>query len=253
MLVTLSGIVDLEHPRTNLLLLVLIIELHPPRESKKELSSSTVIVISPEQPENADSPMFVTSPGISIDANLEQPANAASPMFVTLSGSLIDVNFGQDENADVPIIVTPSGIVTDIRHEQPVKAEVPILVTPIGIVIDVNLEQLKKAHGPMLVTGHPPRVSGIEMAPVVDCGTATAELPEATPVPIVALPELTVKVHVTSSTVSVLAKQRNAMAASRKANSRVNVSIDLVSSSDRRQGLKGQSGMKFLSVSMPFG
>ena len=56
--------------------------------------------------------MLVTLFGITIDVSPEQPENASSPMLVTPSGMTSDVSPEQPENAPYSMLVTLSGMMT---------------------------------------------------------------------------------------------------------------------------------------------
>ena len=166
------------------------------QDSRFEMFTS----VSPEQRENAESPMLVILSGIVIDVSPEQPENAQSPMLVTPSGIVIDVSPEQLENAPSPTPVTPSEIVIDVSPEQSENAQFPMLVTLLGIVTEVSFERLENAKAPILVNGYPPKTEGTTICPAVSFGMA--------PDPMAASPFETENVHVMPSTVSVKAKQR---------------------------------------------
>ena len=55
-----------------------------------------VMLIKPEQPENADTPILVALSGIVILVKPLDALNAASPILVTLFGIVIFFRFGKD-------------------------------------------------------------------------------------------------------------------------------------------------------------
>ena len=106
------------------------------------------------QPENAESQILVTLPGISyapirppgkptrrllsvvnstpsslvyrvfpsatpIVSSLRHPANAPAPMFATLSGMITDVKASQSSKARCPMLKTPFERVTEVNPPQP--------------------------------------------------------------------------------------------------------------------------------------
>ena len=64
-----------------------------------------VMLVSPLQPEKAESPMLVTLSGISMFVSLLQFANAEGPMLVSFGNFCRVRNDGQEEKAFFPILV----------------------------------------------------------------------------------------------------------------------------------------------------
>eukprot|EP00035_Acanthoeca_spectabilis_P006208 m.121913 g.121913 ORF g.121913 m.121913 type:complete len:185 (+) comp13401_c0_seq1:843-1397(+) len=71
-----------------------------------------IIEVSPIQSEKAESPIEMTSSGITTDVSLRQPPNAFTPILVTPSGMMTDVSPVHIEKTSAPISVTPFGITT---------------------------------------------------------------------------------------------------------------------------------------------
>ena len=65
----------------------------------------------------------------------EHPLNASSPILVTLSGSVMLVRLPHQLNALSPILVTLLGSAMLVSPEHPLKAPSPILVTLSGITV----------------------------------------------------------------------------------------------------------------------
>ena len=105
------------------------------RLSFKSKWSGALILCSPEQPSNADSPIVVTLSGMLILCRLEQRQNARGPIYVTLSGMLILCRLEQSINADSPIVVTLSGMLILCSHEQPINASYGTCIKPYGMLI----------------------------------------------------------------------------------------------------------------------
>ena len=76
MLVTEFGIIVFMHPTTTVFVFVYIIALQLSRESNIVFPDSTIIVVSPKQPLNAELSMLVTEFGIVMLVRSEQPENA---------------------------------------------------------------------------------------------------------------------------------------------------------------------------------
>ena len=76
MLVTEFGIIVFMHPTTTVFVFVYIIALQLSRESNIVFPDSTIIVVSPKQPLNAELSMLVTEFGIVMLVRPEQPENA---------------------------------------------------------------------------------------------------------------------------------------------------------------------------------
>lgn len=143
--------------------------------------SGIVMLVKPEQPENALSPILVTLLGIVMFVKPEQSENAPFPMFVSPvittvfkeSGtecwekfppkryhncvSVVSLAFApingieilfkpeHPENTPYPILVALFGIVIVFKEVQPLKTYRPRLFTLFGIVISVIFEQPEKA------------------------------------------------------------------------------------------------------------
>ena len=118
MFVTLLGIIVFLQPAINVLSFVLIMALHPSRESYTELPLSTTMVAICGQLENAKSPMLVTLLGIVTEVKPVHPENAAPPMLVTLLGILTEVKPLQLANACTPMLVTLLRMVTEVKPLQ---------------------------------------------------------------------------------------------------------------------------------------
>ena len=89
MLVTDEGMVVVLQPATRVLLAVSIMALQLSRESYFVLPSSTFMLVRPEQPSNALSPMLVTDEGMVMLVKPVQSLNAKSPMLVTDEGMVM--------------------------------------------------------------------------------------------------------------------------------------------------------------------
>ena len=135
MLVTLSGMIVLEHPITSLLLLVSMIALHPFRESYIVFPSATIMEVRPLQLLKAEYSIFVTLFGMLMEVRLLQLEKAELPIFVTLSGIFMEERLLQPEKTELAILVTLSGMFMVKRLLQPLKAELPIPVTLSGIIV----------------------------------------------------------------------------------------------------------------------
>ena len=98
--------------------------------------------ISPVQPENALSPMLVTSFPIIISWMDVRPLNHELTSLQCSSANVIPV---QPWNAVLSIDVTLLGIVIDVNPLQFENAPFSIAVTLLGIVIDVSPEQPENA------------------------------------------------------------------------------------------------------------
>ena len=88
MLVTDEGMVVVLQPATRVLLAVSIIALQLLRESYFVLRASTLMLVKPVQPENAELPMLVTDEGMVMLVKPLQSLNAFSPMLCTSSPSI---------------------------------------------------------------------------------------------------------------------------------------------------------------------
>ena len=88
-----------------------------------------------EQPEKANSPIFVTDGGMEILVRLLQPSKAPPPISVTDGGMEMLVRLEQPQKASFPISVTDSGMEMLVRLEQSQKASSPITVTDGGMVV----------------------------------------------------------------------------------------------------------------------
>ena len=97
-----------------------------------------VIEVKPEQPENAEEPMLVTSFPKTIVFIEGIPANQGSILFVF---NVMEVKLEQNSKAEKPMLVTLLGISTEVKLEQNLKAKKPMLVTLSGISTEVKLEQ----------------------------------------------------------------------------------------------------------------
>ena len=93
-LVTLSGISVATQPAINVLLLVSIMALHPPRESNVVLFSATVMVVRLGHSAKAPIPMLATLAGMVMAVRLLQLKKAYASMLVTLSGMVMAVRLG---------------------------------------------------------------------------------------------------------------------------------------------------------------
>ena len=107
------------HPQTKVFVAVSIIALLLSLLSYFLLSTATITDDSPEQPENAESPILVTELPMVTDVRLLQPENASSPILVTELGMVMDIRLLQPENAYFPILVTELGMATDVIPEHP--------------------------------------------------------------------------------------------------------------------------------------
>ena len=74
----------------------------------RHLQYSLLSEVSPEQPENALSPMLVTDAGIVIEVRDLQPEKAVRSILVTVSGILNEVRLEQPENVPSPGSSVPS-------------------------------------------------------------------------------------------------------------------------------------------------
>ena len=106
------------------------------------------MLLSEEQPENADTPILVTLSGMVIDVKPLQPENAEEPMLVTLPSSgimlflqpkiKVFIAGSIKQLSMLRYFVFPIATIIDVKPLQPENAEEPILVTLSGIVIDVK-------------------------------------------------------------------------------------------------------------------
>ena len=93
-----------------------------------------------------------------------------------------------------PMVVSELGIMIEVKLVQISKAFEPMVVTCVpDKSIEVKPEHPAKAYSPMPVTVYPSTVEGIVIAPLKSVPLVVAlPLAHATPVPIVALPPLSV-------------------------------------------------------------
>ena len=114
--------------------------------------SGIVTLVSPLQPENAESPM----PRIPVKSRLPesvsvkpttQPSTSFTPGMVVVSYK----EELQPENAPYAILVTLSGIVTLVSLLQPENAESPMFFTLFGIVTLVRPFHLENTPFPMFL------------------------------------------------------------------------------------------------------
>ena len=118
MLVTLDGIAVVLQPAISVLLEVSIIALQLSLLSYFEFPASTLILVSPVQPEIIPFPILSTFDGMVMLVRPEQLEKAEEPMLVTLDGMVMLVRPEQLEKAEEPMLVTLDGMVMFVRPER---------------------------------------------------------------------------------------------------------------------------------------